>query len=147
METARDPTTIAKGEHTMSSVYEKPVSGSIDEVGERLVRAVELHKYGVLGTIDLKEKMNGKGVEFEPACRVYEVCNPVKASEVLQHDMSVSTALPCRISIYEFGGQLRLATLKPTRILGVFGHEELNQQALQVEQDLIAIIDEVAGAE
>ena len=51
----------------MSSVYERPVSGSIDEVGERLVRAVELHKYGVLGTIDLKEKMNGKGVEFD-AC-------------------------------------------------------------------------------
>ena len=70
----------------------------------------------------------------------------LKASEVLQHDMSVSTALPCRISIYEFGGQLRLATLKPTRILGVFGHEELNQQALEVEQDLIAIIDEVAAA-
>jgi len=130
----------------MSSVYEKPVSGSIEEVGERLVRAVESHKYGVLGTIDLKEKMNDKGIEFEPACRVYEVCNPLQASKVLQHDMSVSTALPCRISIYEAGGQLRLATLKPTRILGVFGHEELNQQALQVEQDLIAIIDEVAEA-
>ena len=131
----------------MSSVYEKPVSGSIDEVGDRLVRTVEAHKYGVLGTIDLKEKMNGKGVDFDPPCRVYEVCNPHKASEVLQHDMSVSTALPCRISIYEFGGQLRLATLKPTRILGVFGHEELNQQALQVEKDLIAIIDEVAATD
>lgn len=130
----------------MSSVYEKPVSGTLEEVGARLEQAVQSRKYGVLGTIDIKEKMNDKGIPFEPACRVYEVCNPHRASEVLRHDMSISTALPCRISIYEFGGQLRVATLKPTRILGVFGHEELNQQALQVEQDLIAIIDEVAGA-
>ena len=129
----------------MSSVYEKPVSGTIEEIGSRLEQAVQARNYGVLGTIDIKEKMNGKGIPFEAACRVYEVCNPHKASEVLQHDMSISTALPCRISIYEFGGQLRLATLKPTRILGVFGHEELNKQALQVEKDLIAIIDEVAA--
>ena len=34
--------------------------------------------------------------------------------------MSVSTALPCRISIYEEGGKTVLATLKPTTLLAMF---------------------------
>jgi len=56
--------------------------------------------------------------------------------------MSVSTALPCRISIYEEGGKTILAALKPTTLLAMFNapqlkygvgmeHEVLSQEGRQ----------------
>jgi uncharacterized protein (DUF302 family) len=44
--------------------------------------------------------MKKKGVEFNDDCWIYEVCNPVQAKEVLAANGAVSTALPCRISVY-----------------------------------------------
>jgi uncharacterized protein (DUF302 family) len=136
----------ADKETAMDPVYEKPVQGSLEEVESRVAKAVQDRGYGLLGSIDLREKMRGKGLDFAPACRVYEVCSPVRAKKVLERDMSISTALPCRISLYESGGRLHLATLRPTTILGAFGRTELEGEARQVEEDLVAIIDEVAAA-
>ena len=129
----------------MEAVYEKTVGGNVEEVGQRLERAVHEHKYGVLGWIDLREKMRSKGVEFGPACRIYEVCSPVRAKRVLEQDMSISTALPCRIAVYETAGAVKVATLKPRTILASFDRPELDEEAGQVENDLKAIIDDVAS--
>jgi uncharacterized protein (DUF302 family) len=48
--------------------------------------------------------MAKKGVEFAQNCLINEVCQPQQAKKVLDQDMSISTALPSRISIYEEGG-------------------------------------------
>jgi uncharacterized protein (DUF302 family) len=49
--------------------------------------------------------MAGKGVELARECLIFEVCQPRQAKKVLDQDMSLSTALPCRISLYEEGGK------------------------------------------
>jgi uncharacterized protein (DUF302 family) len=128
----------------MDPVYERSVRGDIDEVGRRLEQAVQARSYGVLGRIDLQEKMKSKGVDFSHACRIYEVCNPIRAKHVLENDMSIATALPCRIALYESAGTLKLATLRPRAILSSFNRPELDEEASQVEEDLKAIIDDVA---
>ncbi len=85
--------------------------------------------------------MNAKGVEFGPECRIVEVCNPKKAKAVLETDMSISNALPCRISIYEEGGKVKVSTLRPTAILGLFGQPGLEPVAEEVEETMIRMID------
>jgi uncharacterized protein (DUF302 family) len=129
----------------MSNVYERTVAGDLDSIGARLEQAITDRSYGVLGQIDLRQKMRDKGLDFEPACRVYEVCNPARARAVLERDLQVSTALPCRISLYEREGQVRVATLRPSVILAAFDRPELAGEAEAVEQDLIAILDDVAS--
>lgn len=128
----------------MKTVYLKSASGSVAEVGARLEQAIQEQGYGVLGAIDLKSKMNDKGVDFGPACHIFEVCNPHRAKGVLESDMKIATALPCRIAVYEEDGQVQVATMRPTTILGTFEHPELMQEAREVEQDLEAIIDRAA---
>jgi uncharacterized protein (DUF302 family) len=130
----------------MGAVYEKAVRGSMDEIARRIEQSVQQRGYGILGSIDLREKMNSKGVDFKPACRIYEVCSPERAKRVLERDMSISTALPCRIALYESAQGLRLATMRPTTILAAFGRPELDGEARRVEEDLEAVIDEVARA-
>ena len=130
----------------MNILYEKTAEGSIDEVGARLEEAAQNHKFGVLGIIDLKAKMTGKGVEFGPECRIYEVCNPQRAKQVLEKNLSMATALPCRIALYEAEGKVTLSTLLPTEVLGMFGTLELAPVAQDVENDIKALMDEAARA-
>jgi uncharacterized protein (DUF302 family) len=122
-------------------VYEREAKGSVQEVRQRLEEATKANKFGVLAVIDLKEKMQAKGVEFGPQCVIVEVCNPVQAKKVLEANMAVSTALPCRISIYQKDGKVKVATLKPTAILGLFSSPELIPVARSVEDTIIRIID------
>lgn len=128
----------------MNILYEKTADGAIDEVGARLEQAAQNCKFGVLNVIDLKAKMAGKGVEFDPECRIYEVCNPQRAKQVLEKNLSISTALPCRIALYQKEGKVTLSTLLPTKVLSMFETPELAPIAQEVENDIKAMIDEAA---
>ncbi len=109
-----------------------------------LEEAVTRHKFGVLGVHDLKAKMIEKGVAFDRECRVFEVCNPHQAKKVLDANLEISTALPCRISVYEEGGVTKLATIKPTAMLGLFVTPGLQDVAREVESTLEKIMAEAA---
>ena len=122
-------------------LYVKEADGRVEDVLERLEKAVTENKFGVLGVHNLKEKMAAKGVEFGPECRIVEVCNPMQAKKVLEANMSISTALPCRISVYEECGKIKVATLRPTVLLNLFGNPDLESVAREVEDTVIRIID------
>jgi uncharacterized protein (DUF302 family) len=115
----------------------------VDTAARDVAEAVQRHGFGVLHTYDLKAKMKEKGVVFPNECRILEVCNPHKAAQVLSADMAVSLALPCRISVYQEGGKTRIGTMLPTALLGLFpGSEELSPVAAEVEEAILAMIDE-----
>ena len=122
-------------------IYVKETEGPIENVVARLEEAAAANQFGVLGVHDLKQKMGAKGVDFACACRVLEVCNPVKAKEVLEGNMSISTVLPCRISVYEEDNAIKVATVRPTMLLNLFDSTELQAVAKEVEDTLIRIID------
>jgi uncharacterized protein (DUF302 family) len=71
--------------------------------------------------------------------------SPQQAKKVLEQNMDVSTALPCRIFMYEEGGKTVLATLKPTALLAMFKAPQLGQVALEVEATILKIMSEAAG--
>ena len=107
--------------------------------------AVVNHKFGLMTVHNLKETMKKKGVEFERECRIFEVCNPHQAKKVLKKNMEISTALPCRISVYAEGGKVKLATLKHTALVSRFNAPDLQPVAREVEGTLIEIMEEAAG--
>ena len=102
------------------------------------------HKFGVMTVHNLKETMKKKGVEFEKECRIFEVCNPHQAKRVLENDMKISTALPCRISVFSEGGKVMLATLKPTALISQFNVPDLQPVAKEVEETLIQIMNQAS---
>jgi uncharacterized protein (DUF302 family) len=124
-----------------SMLYVQVANGTVDQALKKLEEAATANKFGVLTVHDLKQKLNAKGVEFGPECRIVEVCNPKKAKAVLEADMSISNALPCRISIYEEDGKVKVSTLRPTAVLGLFGQPKLKPIAEEVEEAMIRMID------
>jgi uncharacterized protein (DUF302 family) len=109
-----------------------------------LEQAVARHKFGVMGVHDLKAKMAEKGVPFSRECRIFEVCNPHQAMKVLEANLEISTALPCRISVYEEGQGTKLATIKPTAMIALYATPGLQGVAKEVEATLEAIMAEAA---
>lgn len=107
--------------------------------------AVQANHFGVMQVHNLKETMTKKGVEFVQECLIFEVCHPQQAKKVLEQDMSISTALPCRISIYEEEGKTVLATLKPTTLLAMFNVPQLEVVARDVENTIVKIMKEAAS--
>lgn len=126
-------------------LYVKETTGSAKEVVERIEKAAAENKFGVLGVHNLKEKMAAKGVDFQRECLIVEVCNPAKAKSVLEANMEISTVLPCRISVYEDAGKVKVATLKPTELLRLFGNPELAPISREIEETIIRIIDKACG--
>jgi uncharacterized protein (DUF302 family) len=118
----------------------------IEKVRDDLTAACTKHKFGILVVHDLKAKMKEKGVELAGECLIFEVCNPQKAKQVLETNPDISTALPCRISVFKTAsGKTRIATLKPTELISVFGTKQLQGVAREVEQTLEAIMKDAAG--
>ena len=118
---------------------------TVSEAAAALQAAVQANQFGVMQVHNLKETMEKKGVEFVRECLIFEVCQPQQAKKVLDQDMSVSTALPCRISIYEEGGKTTLATLKPTALLSMFNVPQLEAVAQEVEDTIVKIMKEAAS--
>ena len=119
---------------------------SVTATAEALQAAVLAHHFGVMQVHDLKATMKKKGVAFDHECLIFEVCQPEQAKKVLDANMSVSTALPCRISIYEERGTTVLAALKPTTLLAMFGAPQLASVAQEVEDTIVRIMEQAATA-
>jgi uncharacterized protein (DUF302 family) len=125
-------------------VYRVQTNKSISEVARDLEAASQRHKFGVMTVHDLKAKMKEKGVEFDRDCLIFEVCNPQQAKKVLEKDAEISTALPCRISVFQEGKRVVLATIKPTAMLDLFEKVGLEPVAREVEEAVFAIMQEAA---
>ena len=122
-----------------------PTNKSVTAAAASLQAAVDANRFGVMQVHDLKSTMNKKGVAFAHECLIFEVCQPQQAKKVLDENMSVCTALPCRISVYEEGGETILATLKPTTLLALFDTPQLNSVAREVEDTILKIMHDAAA--
>ena len=126
-------------------IFQVRAKKNISDVARDLEAAVQRHKFGVMGMHDLKAKMNEKGVEFDRDCLIFEVCNPHQAKKVLEKNAEISTALPCRISVYSEGDGVVLATIKPTAMLALYQSAGLEPIAGEVEEAIVAIMQEAAN--
>lgn len=118
---------------------------SMGEVRQRFEEAAAERKFGVQGIHNVKATLNSKGLPFDRRLYIYEVCNPGAAKRVLDADIRIATALPCRVSIYEEGREIVLETLRPTELIRLFRQPALEGVAKEVEAVIEEIMNEAAG--
>lgn len=121
-----------------------PTAKTVNQTAAALQEAVKAHDFGVLHVHNLKETLEKKGVGLAQECLIFEVCQPRQAKRVLEENMSVSTVLPCRVSVYEQGGKTFLTTLAPTELIGMLNAPELIGVAREVEDSMVNIMTEAA---
>jgi uncharacterized protein (DUF302 family) len=118
---------------------------TLEQLKTDLPKAAAARSFGVLATLDLKEKLREKGLAFEGEALVFEVCNPRQAMRVLEAAPEASAMLPCRISVWRAkDGTLRLSTVRPTALVAALGAPGLEAAAREVEEALAGILEDAA---
>lgn len=126
-------------------IYQKSSKHSPMEIEQSLRDAAQRHKFGILHVLDLKNTLHDKGIDLENEVRIYDVCNPLAASQALQQDLATATVLPCRIAVWTDASGSTIATVKPTDLFAATGLGHADTLAQEVERELLAIIDEAAA--
>ena len=133
------------GEGSGAILYTVESRKPVATICEDLAKACAEEKFGLLAVYDLKEKLREKGIEFSGECVIFEVCNPLKAKQMLEKSPEVSTALPCRIAVFRTSdGMMRISTLRPTALMEFYGANDLSGAAAEVEKTLKKIVDQAA---
>lgn len=123
--------------------YIRKTNKSIEQASADLEVAVVKHGFGVMHVHNLRQTMHSKGVDFDEECMVFEVCNPHKAKRVLEADMSMNMALPCRLSVYSQKGENYIGMILPSVMLGMMSdNEALQDVAKEVEELSILMIED-----
>ncbi len=117
----------------------------IDEAVAALEAAAASEKFGVVGFHHLNETMAKKGITMERQVRIVEMCQPNIAKEVVTMEPEISSALPCRVSVYERDGKNWLCTIKPTAMLGMFDVPGAAEAAQMVEDTMLRIMEKARG--
>lgn len=118
---------------------------SIGEVRQKFEDASAGRKFGVQAIHNVTATLEGKGLVFDRKLYIYEICNPGIAKKALDTNIRISTALPCRVSIYADGKDVVLETLRPTVLLPMFNEPSLSGVAQEVETTIAEIMKEAAG--
>lgn len=123
--------------------YTVETEKSFDQAVSDLERTVADNKFGVLHIHNIGDTLRGKGIAFDKECKVFEVCNPGHAVNVLATDMRLNMALPCRISVYTEDGTTKIGFIKPEPMLEALSDDAgLLEIAKEVEQTMTKMVDE-----
>ena len=123
--------------------YTVETEKSFDQAVTDLESSVANHKFGVLHIHDIGGTLRSKGIDFDKECKIFEVCNPGHAANVLAIDMRLNMALPCRISVYTEEGKTKIGLIKPEPMLAMLSDDsELLAIAQVVEKAMIQMVDE-----
>ncbi|MFZ1749797.1 MAG: DUF302 domain-containing protein [Saprospiraceae bacterium] len=106
--------------------------------------ALKAEGFGVLTEIDIQATMKKKlDKEYLPHI-ILGACNPVYADKVLSIDPSISTMLPCNVTIRELEtGEVEIAAIDPSVAMGAVGNKDLEVYAQDVNVKLKCVLNSV----
>ncbi|MDE1813025.1 MAG: DUF302 domain-containing protein [Thaumarchaeota archaeon] len=117
----------------------KTVNQAVDDVTTSLKDV----GFGILGTLDFKEILQKKGLDFKDEYRLLEVCNPGAAKQVLELNPEVGLLLPCTIAVYRKNNENFISLAKPTSLLNNIHDYRLEKFGEEIEQKLVQAIEKV----
>lgn len=116
---------------------------TVDQAANDFEEAASRNGFGILHVYNLKSILDGKGFPQEEEIRVYEICNPSWANEVLGIDLEMNMALPCRVSIYSQQGQTKVGMINPSTMLEMMSQDaRLTPIADEVHSVVTRIMEE-----
>ena len=123
-------------------VYIEKSEKSVQEVVNKIQEVISNYKFGVLHIHNVKETLNSKGINFKNECQILDICNPMVANEFLSSDMSLSSIMPCKISIYKEDGETTIAVNSLVQLV-----DDINPDMVELAQDtqktILKIIEDV----
>jgi len=120
---------------------QKTVTGTFDEVVEKVKGALAQEGFGILTEINVRETLKKKLEVDYPNYQILGACHPQSAYQVLLKEQEIGLLLPCNIIVYEKEhGEIIVSAIRPTAAMQIVKNDEVANIAKKVEQKLEQVI-------
>jgi len=101
----------------------------------------ESENMNVVGSLDVQQGLQERGIKSNSPYVIYEVCNLVLGAKILQSSPEFGAFAPCKVVMYESHGQLKLMTYLPTYALRYFPkNPETEKVAKELDKQIITVM-------
>lgn len=128
----------------MSYYITKTVETTFEKAIERVTETLRHEGFGVLSTIDIREKFKEKlDVDFKKYV-ILGACNPSFAHKALLAEDKIGVLLPCNVIVQEHGdGTVEVSAVDPEETMKVVQSKQMGALALEVRCGLRRAIEEL----
>jgi len=114
-----------------------------DSVMERTKQELQKEGFGVLTSIDVREKFKEKlGIDFRKYV-ILGACNPPSAHQAITIEENIGLLLPCNVIVYEKDDKTVVSIIKPSVAMNMIQNEQLLEVARKVEQKLKKVFESI----
>lgn len=123
--------------------FSKELNVPFKEALELVMKKLKEAGFGVITTIDLKEKFKEKlGIDFKNYV-ILGACHPGNAHKAILAEENVGLLLPCNVIVYEKGTKTAVSMIKPLTAMGMIDNDELKSIVAEVEEKLKKVFDSI----
>lgn len=126
----------------MDIIFERKTDKNFEMAVTDLKASLKEKTFGVLVELNLKDKLQERGQDFNTNFLIMEVCNPVKAKMVLDRNVEVGYMLPCKMVVYEKNGEVWMGMQNPKKLINLIADDSLADVAEEVYQHLKSAIED-----
>ena len=119
----------------------KELDLSFDDTVKKVTAELKKEGFGVLTSIDLKDKFKEKlGVDYRRYV-ILGACNPPFALKSIEAEETIGLLLPCNVIVYEKGDKTAVGIIRPGAAMGMIDNDELKSISVQVEEKLQRVFE------
>ncbi len=123
--------------------FTKELDTGFEQAVKMVTENLEEAGFGILTTIDVKEKFRKKlGIDFRNYV-ILGACNPASAHKAIEAEENIGLMLPCNVIVYEKDGKTVVSAIKPSIAMKMIDNPELSGIAADVESKLKQVIDNI----
>lgn len=110
---------------------------TIEAIRPKVEEELKKEGFGVLTEIDIQATMKKKLDKNYLPHVILGACNPVYADKVLSIEPTISTMLPCNVTLRQLpNGDVEIAIIDPLAAMGAVGNSDLEVHAKEVNEKL-----------
>lgn len=122
--------------------YQVQTTKSVDEALKALEEVLPTYSFGLQNIHNMKNNLNNKGIDFDTECLILDVCNPKIAKELLDIDLNLCNAMPCKITLRAQENET-IVSINPFAYIIEFLNKDAKEAAQKAEAILKEIIQKV----
>ena len=126
--------------------FSTQLTGTLEEIEEKLLSALSDEGFGVLTEIDVQATLKNKlGVEKRPY-KILGACNPSLANRAIEAEPDIGLLLPCNVVIREEeDGAMTVAFMDPESVLSLVTGGDVTDLAQEVRSRLLRVRQTLGG--
>lgn len=123
--------------------YKKESSQGYVETVLKAREELKKEGFGILTEIDVKATLKEKIDVDVDNYIILGACNPPFAHKALMAEQDVGLMLPCNVIVYEKEGKVSVSAILPRVAMGMIDNPALKEIAVEIENKLKKVIDEI----